>query len=408
MNRWHGLFLAILLLGGSWIWLNRVPVALSADANAPQPAIHYPAPDFALTTLAGESFSLRAEQYADKGVQLISISDEDLETVETFLKREIEGAGDGADSPKTYRELTSAYCLTTDPDRSCETDYMKAAQQNGIPTAFIVGKSGQIEWIGHPMEMDEPLKSVVEDKWDRAAYLAEFKAQQEQQVQMQKLFTLLNRGKMDDAMTMLDEMIEKKEDVQAKMQFQMLKLQVMLQQEEKKDEVAGFAKSVLDGIAEDPMMTNQICWAFVEMTEAGRIDNPELLKTALAATATAAEAAGALLTGPGLVHDERAALQRLAVHAVDGGLGFGIRAHLHEAEALGAAGLAVHHHLGRGDGAELRKGLRERIVTHRIRQVAYVKLVSHGEPSITRKTHTNKRTCRASTQREPISFKRGV
>jgi thiol-disulfide isomerase/thioredoxin len=233
------------------------------------------------------------KQYADKGVQLISISDEDLETVETFLKREIEGAGDGADSPKTYRELTSAYCLTTDPDRSCETDYMKAAQQNGIPTAFIVGKSGQIEWIGHPMEMDEPLKSVVEDKWDRAAYLAEFKAQQEQQVQMQKLFTLLNRGKMDDAMTMLDEMIEKKEDAQAKMQFQMLKLQVMLQQEEKKDEVAGFAKTVLDGIAEDPMMTNQICWAFVEMTEAGRIDNPELLKTALAATATAAEKAEA-------------------------------------------------------------------------------------------------------------------
>lgn len=235
------------------------------------------------------------KEYAEKGVQLISISDEDLETVETFLKREIAGGEEGEekkDAPKTYRELTSAYCLTTDPDGSSQKDYMEAAKQNGIPTAFIVGKKGEIEWIGHPMEMDEPLKSVVEDKWDRAAFIAEFKAAQEAQVQMQKLFTLLNGGKMDEALKMLDEMIEKNKG-QAKTQFQMLKLQVMLQQEEKKEEVAAFAKTVLDSAAEDPMMINQLCWAFVEMTEAGRIDNPELLKTALAATAAASEKAEA-------------------------------------------------------------------------------------------------------------------
>lgn len=235
------------------------------------------------------------QEYAEKGVQLISISDEDLETVETFLKREIAGGEEGEekkDAPKTYRELTSAYCLTTDPDGSSQKDYMEAAKQNGIPTAFIVGKKGEIEWIGHPMEMDEPLKSVVEDKWDRAAFIAEFKAAQEAQVQMQKLFTLLNGGKMDEALKMLDEMIEKNKG-QAKTQFQMLKLQVMLQQEEKKEEVAAFAKTVLDSAAEDPMMINQLCWAFVEMTEAGRIDNPELLKTALAATAAASEKAEA-------------------------------------------------------------------------------------------------------------------
>lgn len=235
------------------------------------------------------------KKYAEKGVQLISISDEDLETVETFLKREIAGGEEGEekkDAPKTYRELTSAYCLTTDPDESSQKDYMEAAKQNGIPTAFIVGKKGEIEWIGHPMEMDEPLKSVVEDKWDRAAFIAEFKAAQEAQVQMQKLFTLLNGGKMDEALKMLDEMIEKNKG-QAKTQFQMLKLQVMLQQEEKKEEVAAFAKTVLDSAAEDPMMINQLCWAFVEMTEAGRIDNPELLKTALAATAAASEKAEA-------------------------------------------------------------------------------------------------------------------
>ena len=36
---------------------------------------------------------------------------------------------------------------------------MQAAYQPGIPTAFIVGKDSKIEWIGHPMRMDEPLAS---------------------------------------------------------------------------------------------------------------------------------------------------------------------------------------------------------------------------------------------------------
>ncbi len=61
---------------------------------------------------------------------------------------------------------------------------MTASGQNGIPTCFIVGKSGQIEWIGHPMSMDEPLTSVVEDKWDREAFATEFKKSQERDLLM--------------------------------------------------------------------------------------------------------------------------------------------------------------------------------------------------------------------------------
>jgi thiol-disulfide isomerase/thioredoxin len=107
-------------------------------------------------------------EYADKQVQIISITAEDLATVEAFLDRKVRGEED-----KTYRELTAAYCLTSDPDRSCDADYMKAAQQRGIPTAFIVGKDGHIEWIGHPMSMDEPLKSIVNSTWDREQFAIE-------------------------------------------------------------------------------------------------------------------------------------------------------------------------------------------------------------------------------------------
>jgi hypothetical protein len=52
---------------------------------------------------------------------------------------------------------------------------MEAVDETAIPTAFIVGKQGLVEWIGHPNDLEKPLRLVVEDGWDRAALIAERK-----------------------------------------------------------------------------------------------------------------------------------------------------------------------------------------------------------------------------------------
>src|SRR5690606_33947716 len=65
--------------------------------------------------------------------------------------------------------------------------------------------------------------------------------------------------------------------------------------------------------------------------------------------------ATALFTGAGQVHDDGAAVDRHAVQGADGGLSDFGRSHFHEAEALGAAGFAVHHDLGRRHLAKLGK-----------------------------------------------------
>ena len=102
-----------------------------------------------------------------------------------------------------------------------------------------------------------------------------------------------------------------------------------------------------------------------------------------AATATAAttEAARPLFAGTRFVDHHGTAVDGLAVHAVDGGLSFRVRAHFHEAEALGTTGFTVHHDLGRCHGAKGRKGLEQRIVAHRVGQITDVQFVTHGEPS---------------------------
>jgi cytochrome c biogenesis protein CcmG/thiol:disulfide interchange protein DsbE len=58
MNRWYAAFVAILVLGGSWLWMSRVSAASAMDSRPPEPAAGHPAPDFTLTTLDGEKLTL--------------------------------------------------------------------------------------------------------------------------------------------------------------------------------------------------------------------------------------------------------------------------------------------------------------------------------------------------------------
>jgi len=108
------------------------------------------------------------EKYG-KDLVVIGVSDEDTDTIDEFLGREKGG--------KTFKEITDSYWLATDPDKSVYKDYMTASGKGGIPTAFVIGKTGNIEWIGHPSSIDEPVARIIDGTWNREAYLA-FQAEQ--------------------------------------------------------------------------------------------------------------------------------------------------------------------------------------------------------------------------------------
>ena len=226
-------------------------------------------------------------EYADKGVQLISISDEDLETVDKFLDRPVrapkKAKEDEKDAePQTYRELTSVYCLTTDPDQSSNKDYMEAAAQQGIPTAFIVGKDSKIEWIGHPAEMDGPLSKVVDGTWDRAAFQAEMKAKQEAERMMQEISELAQAGKFDQAITKIDGALAKATEPQQTFQLRMIKMQLLLASK-KNDDAAKLSESIFAELAGKPEMVNGFAWNLFEMADQGRPIADEVLKQAVIA-----------------------------------------------------------------------------------------------------------------------------
>jgi thiol-disulfide isomerase/thioredoxin len=88
--------------------------------------------------------------------------------------------------------------------------WMKASGSNGIPTAFIV-KDMKVMWIGHPMEIEEPLKKVKSGKFDvkkaRVEYLKvieESKAQMASYRELSAIEKLHDEGKQDEAKMRLD------------------------------------------------------------------------------------------------------------------------------------------------------------------------------------------------------------
>jgi len=158
MNRWHIIFLTILLVGGSWIWQSRLSPAEVAAARSLQPAINFQAPDFTLTTLDGDEISLAelrgkpvvlnfwatwcnpcqrempalqatAEEYADDVVVLGIDQGESAAIVRPFIE-----------------EYGISYPIPLD------TKFEVASLYNvrGLPTTFFIDRDGVIRhfWLG--------------------------------------------------------------------------------------------------------------------------------------------------------------------------------------------------------------------------------------------------------------------
>ncbi len=250
-------------------------------------------------------------KYADRGVQIVSITREDVETVNAFLEREVRQSSRHSDddkvaedetgedeseeepAPLTYRELTKSYCLTSDPDASTNDDYMKAAKQNGIPCAFIVGKDAKIEWIGHPMSIDDALEQVVSDSWDREVYREEFAAKQEARAVITQLSKLLRSKKEDEAIELIDDYIANGKSESSKTQLKSIKLSMLMTRVKTAQAAANRAASeMLADDSLDASGVNQIAWSVYEMSRQNQANKNAVLKMALEATQSAVADAG--------------------------------------------------------------------------------------------------------------------
>jgi len=131
-----------------------------------------------------------SKKFKDQGVIAIGqdVWEPDDSGVAAFVKK----MGD----QMTYRVALDD--KSQDNDGAMAVNWMKAADQNGIPTAFIVNQQGRIAWIGHPMELNEQtLKDILAGRFDITKFAAEYERQQQAQAQEMKLRIKLSKALKD-------------------------------------------------------------------------------------------------------------------------------------------------------------------------------------------------------------------
>lgn len=99
--------------------------------------------------------------HAADGLTVVAVSDERLQKVVEFLCK-----GDWF--------ARAGFTIGTDPDLSTQRAFMDATGMGDIPAAFLIGRDGVIEWIGHPFYLKTVLSKVLDGSWDRAAAREKF------------------------------------------------------------------------------------------------------------------------------------------------------------------------------------------------------------------------------------------
>jgi thiol-disulfide isomerase/thioredoxin len=105
--------------------------------------------------------------WADKDVQMVSTAVWQREKTQAAREKKVgDFVADQGDA--------MAYTVAIDDEGWMAEHWMTAAGQRGIPTAFLVGTDGIIQWIGHPAALDSVLEKYKAGTWDLAAAKAEF------------------------------------------------------------------------------------------------------------------------------------------------------------------------------------------------------------------------------------------
>ena len=160
-----------------------------------------------------------------------------------------------------------AYNVAIDgPEGTMAETWMKAAGENGIPSAFVIDQKGKVAWIGHPMEkMDKVIDEVLAGTWNPTAYAdnrAKMAAAQEAMNKaMKEISQLVMAGNVAGAVAKIDDLFAENPDAERGMFMYRFNIQL------KEDEAAAQAYfgKLADGIfKDDANALNSMAWTIVD------------------------------------------------------------------------------------------------------------------------------------------------
>lgn len=206
------------------------------------------------------------ERFLDDA-DIISITREDpnnsLETVRAFVAQ---------------RDEAMAYRVAFDELSFTWEAYMEAAEQSGIPTAFIIDKQGRIAWIGHPAtdEFEATIEAIVRDEFDiEAAARARAEAAEHAgriAAMQAELHEAWESGDHERALSLADEIVAS--DPAAMQQWARWKFESLMLGIDEPERASAYVRSLMTGVyAEDADMLMRFAYGLADSLG---IDNPDL------------------------------------------------------------------------------------------------------------------------------------
>ena len=144
--------------------------------------------------------------FRDENVIVVAISNESKETVAEFLARK--SPPDNVSDAQSFGDMTKNILVASDPLGTSLRDYLVASNQRAIPVSFIIGKTGEVEWIGHLNDGGvDVLRQVVDGRWDREHFSQVFAGRQRVRTELPKVMSLFSEGNQKEANLLIDELI---------------------------------------------------------------------------------------------------------------------------------------------------------------------------------------------------------
>ena len=190
------------------------------------------------------------EEYDGK-IQFLSITDEEIDEVMMFKE-----TSDQTQTP--FKDYMNKYSVGADPDGSTHLDFF-GNESTGIPTSFIIGKTGEVELIDHPAAIGPVLEQIAAGTWDREKYYARIKAREAVELEVTESLEKEDFAAALRASEKLVEFYEEDEQVQLRFQRTLLALNVEGEQGQ------SFFKETLNQFADEDGAVAAMVWKLVEM-----------------------------------------------------------------------------------------------------------------------------------------------
>ena len=195
-----------------------------------------------------ENLSELQQRYEHADVIVLAVADEKLQTVVDFLTQ-----------PQWSSRMQ--FAIATDPDLTTQTDYMEAAAIGEIPTVFLIGHEGIIEWVGHPRDLEQPLEQVIDATWDRAAFKETFDQQMLEErhrfAEMQRFKEAYRAKDWDRLLAMFDEAIKQHPDVT---HLKMQRFMLLIGEMDRAEQGYRYGRKLLRKFWNDAEPLNNLAW----------------------------------------------------------------------------------------------------------------------------------------------------